>query len=100
MLGMKLDIRGAKELAAKFKRSREIIAKEKRNAISEIIHLIERRSKSHLPPGAPVDTNRLRSAIMSQIGESRGVLYVLDNVDYAVFVHEGTYKMKARPFFD
>lgn len=50
----------------------------------------------------PVDTGRLRSSIgVTQplsLGGRRLVVRVGTNVRYAVFVHEGTRYMRARPF--
>lgn len=53
---------------------------------------IERESKRV----APVDTGRLRASIFTSIGnlEAR----IKPNVNYAIYVHEGTRYMRARPF--
>lgn len=51
---------------------------------------------------APVDTGRLRSSIATTRPEARGdrtlVVRIGSNVRYAIFVHEGTRYMRARPF--
>lgn len=44
----------------------------------------------------PVDTGRLRASITTNILPFRGTVYT--NVNYAVYVHEGTEFMEARPF--
>lgn len=44
----------------------------------------------------PVDTGRLRASINTSLYPLRAV--VAPHTNYAVFVHEGTRKMKARPF--
>jgi len=50
---------------------------------------------------APVDTGRLRQNIVStasiKIDKVRAIIQ--PNVDYAVYVHEGTSRMTKRPFF-
>lgn len=51
---------------------------------------------------APVDTGRLRSSIATTRPEARGnrtlVVRIGSNVRYAIYVHEGTRYMRARPF--
>lgn len=48
----------------------------------------------------PVDTGRLRSSITWRLETESGslVAYVGTNVEYAIFVHEGTRYMEGRPF--
>lgn len=49
---------------------------------------------------APVDTGRLRAAVHWRIEKSPGNVrgIVEDQVKYAPYVHEGTRRMKSRPF--
>ena len=47
---------------------------------------------------APVDTGRLRANIHSEIEASGTVGRVTSDVDYAVYVHEGTSRMAGRPY--
>lgn len=54
--------------------------------------MIEAESKR----GAPVDTGRMRASIYTTISSTMAI--VQPKVDYAIYVHEGTSKMKARPF--
>ena len=77
------------------------------DAINKILFRIESYGKQLAPVGTPESTHkkgyvggRLRGSIqtsplqgMSDIGGM-----VSTNVDYAIYVHEGTYKMRARPF--
>lgn len=46
----------------------------------------------------PVDTGRLRSSIGTAMLLNQKGVVVSTNVDYAVFVHEGTRFMRGRPF--
>lgn len=55
---------------------------------------IERESKKV----TPVDTGRLRSSIVTEIGGAGLKATVGPDVYYDIFVHEGTRKMRARPF--
>lgn len=72
-----------------------------RRGVEEYARVIERMTKvGSFPPGAPVgDTGRLRSGIRTKMtGDTSAE--IRPNVRYAVFVHEGTRNMQARPFFD
>jgi hypothetical protein len=62
--------------------------------IKELAFLVEREAKLV----TPVDTGRLRASIrvMSGLGSLQQI--VQPNVDYAIYVHEGTRYMKSRPF--
>jgi hypothetical protein len=64
--------------------------------IAQICTKVETAAKAH----CPVDTGRLRSSITWRIEvDSGGVVgFVGTNVEYAVYVHEGTIYMAARPF--
>jgi HK97 gp10 family phage protein len=62
------------------------------SAIRKSALLIEGQSKIN----SPVDTGRMRSSIFSDIEPMKAT--IMPTVDYAVYVHEGTKYMKARPF--
>lgn len=61
-------------------------------AIETFAFTIERESKM----ATPVDTGRLRSSILTDIGNLQA--RIAPHVFYATYVHEGTSKMAARPF--
>lgn len=50
--------------------------------------------------GCPVDTGRLRSSIQQEVTQRDGNLVgvIGTDVEYAIFVHEGTRYMEGRPF--
>ena len=62
------------------------------DGIERYAFLIERESKKK----TPVDTGRLRTSIFTDIGNLRAK--ISPNVNYAGWVHEGTRRMRARPF--
>jgi|TARA_R100000049_G_C1935846_1_gene79708 HK97 gp10 family phage protein len=54
--------------------------------------LVERASKIR----SPVDTGRMRASINTTFKPM--IATIMPNVDYAIFVHEGTSRMRGRPF--
>lgn len=56
--------------------------------------MIERDAKKN----CPVDTGNLRASIHTKMEESELACYVGTNVEYAVYVEEGTSRQKAQPF--
>lgn len=68
------------------------MARIMQNVIYKGALLVERFSKIN----APVDTGRLRASISTEIHPMQAT--VSTHTNYAVFVHEGTRRMSARPF--
>jgi HK97 gp10 family phage protein len=69
---------------------------DKVKLMSRITLTVEANTK----PRVPVDTGTLRRSITHRVERAgeRGV--VGTNVNYAVYVHEGTWKMRGRPFLE
>lgn len=65
-----------------------------KDQIKKIGFSIEAESKQV----APVDTGLMRSRIMTTIGGNGLRAEIKPDVHYAIFVHEGTRYMRARPF--
>ena len=68
--------------------------------IDDIVQRELKSTASNIEKGAknitPVDTGRLRASITADV---RGLeANIGTDVEYARFVHDGTYKMEARPF--
>lgn len=81
--------------------SQELI-KEKNEAVKkalvEIGLLMERNAKLHIEDEPRrVDTGRLRNSI-SNATDGYSAVVVGTNVEYAPYVHEGTYRMEPNPF--
>lgn len=83
-------------IRAAFQRYPDIVAPHLRDASMKSAFLIEGRAKQL----SPVDTGRLRASIATSLGvANRGITSIVStNVFYAIFVHEGTRRMKGRPF--
>jgi len=84
------------KLASAFAGFEDILLKHLREAIMGYGLLVERGSKMF----SPVDTGRMRASIGTSMGIMRRDVKAIiqPNVDYAVYVHEGTRYMKGRPF--
>ncbi len=93
-LTIKID-KGA-NLAAAFAAYPELVAPFLREASMKSAFTVERHAKIL----SPVDTGRMRSSIATSLGvRDRGITSIVQtNVFYAIFVHEGTRRMRSRPF--
>lgn len=69
---------------------------DRERAMNRIVLTVERAAKKR----TPVDTGTLRRSITHRVEASgeRGV--VGTNIQYSRFVHEGTSRMKARPYLE
>ena len=92
MADVVINIPNIDKVLAKLDNAPTVIQDEADKAIKKTLIMVEAAAK----PLTPIDTDRLRSSYQSQFGKFSGLLKVA--TDYAVFVHEGTYKMKPRPF--
>ncbi|MHB8171214.1 MAG: HK97-gp10 family putative phage morphogenesis protein [Thermincolia bacterium] len=95
MAGVKVGIRGGKELAKKFRD----MGRQAEGRVDQVLlkagFMVERDVKNN----TPVDTGRLRSSVATRlVAANRKSVEVGTNVRYARFVHAGTSKMPARPF--
>jgi len=93
---IKITIPDRARLVGALKSVPDKIVPELRKATAAAALSIETESKKL----SPVDTGRLRSSIATSLGVGQmGIgAIVKTNVFYAIYVHEGTRKMRARPF--
>ncbi|HOM27352.1 MAG TPA: HK97 gp10 family phage protein [bacterium] len=94
MLEVKINLKDSQKIMNEIGKIGGNIDKNILEVLGKVLLEIERDAK-YL---APVDTGRLRSSITTTINEDKkqGIIYT--NVDYSIYVHEGTRKMKGRPF--
>lgn len=83
---------GLKRIQGVFKSAPSKTIHEFNEAVEKSIYYLERRAK----PLTPVRTGRLRASYQTMFGTLTGALF--PTVDYAIYVHEGTRYMRARPF--
>lgn len=91
-----ISVGAGKNIAAAFRAYPELVAPFLRDASSKSAFAVERYAKIV----TPVDTGRLRASIATSLGvRDRGITSIVQtNVNYAVFVHEGTKFMRGRPY--
>ena len=66
--------------------------KEFDKTLAKIAFLIEGKAKER----SPVRTGKMKASIFSHVGHLQAT--IMPTVNYAIFVHEGTRFMRARPF--
>jgi HK97 gp10 family phage protein len=96
---MQIDIKieGLSELARKWNRLSSKVKQMTMDALMKSGYRVERAAKKE----TPVDTGRLRASIsVSSMLALRAEPHVVisPHTNYAIYVHEGTRYMKARPF--
>ena len=96
MPNISIKIENLDKLKKAFGSYPEIVAPLLRDASSKSAFEVERRAKIL----SPVDTGRLRSSIATSLGiMNKGITSIVStNVFYAIYVHEGTRRMRKRPF--
>ena len=91
-----INVGAGKNIAEAFRSYPELVAPFLRIASMKSAFLVERYAKIV----TPVDTGRLKSSIATSLGiRDRGITSIVQtNVQYAIYVHEGTKLMRGRPF--
>ncbi len=92
-----IQIEGAKELAQKWGAMSEDLKALAHDAFSKAGYVVEEQSKKL----TPVDTGRLRGSINTSSRltmKNEPHIVISPHTNYAVFVHEGTRFMPARPY--
>lgn len=92
MADIKINIINIEAIKRAFALSPRLMTIELNRAIQSTVFTIGRKSRQN----APVDTGRLRASHYERFEPLRGE--VGTNVDYDIFVHEGTRFMQARPY--
>lgn len=96
MPDIKIKIENVEQIRSAFTSFPDIVAPLLREASMQSAFTIERAAKIL----SPVDTGRLRASIATSLGVLTGGIgsIVSTNVYYAIYVHEGTRRMRGRPF--
>lgn len=92
MVEVKISIKNMAEIRRAFGQSPRLTVKALNRAIQKSVFTIERDSKKN----TPVDTGYLRASHRSLFSNLKGVIE--PRADYAIYVHEGTRRMRPRRF--
>lgn len=76
------------------------LLKSTRGPVGQLLARYAAKTETAAKARCPVDTGRLRGSINWRIEvDSQGVVAIIGtNVEYAIYVHEGTRYMAGRPF--
>jgi len=101
MPNINIQIKGLDSLQAGFKKSPRLLNRQLNTAIKKSILEIDRNLSVSWKSGGygiPVDTGALRSTRVQKFGDLRGE--VGTSREYGIFVHQGTSRMRARPYLE
>jgi len=97
MTNFNIEIKNLKKFKKALAQSPELAKKTLKNSLEESVYEWQRQSGMV----TPVDTGRLRRGVVNpssiRVDKARAILS--PNIEYAIYVHEGTSRMKKRPFF-
>lgn len=101
-ISIKIDAPGMRKLKERFKERPAKVVSALREALHKAAFVLEAESKRAITYGETraIDTGRLRSELIVRelsTRELKASIYPI--VFYGTLVHEGTYKMRGRPFF-
>ncbi len=97
MTNFNIEIKNLKKFKKALRNSPTIAKKELKLALTESVINWQRESGIR----TPVDTGTLRRGVISMgsVRVEKTKAIISPNVEYALYVHEGTSKMRKRPFF-
>lgn len=103
---LEIKIKNIDKLVKAFREAPKVMANELQSAIGKVGGFTVGEVKKHITAGtdmfkSPIDTGAMISGInVFSIGKLKVTIKPSTITPYAKFVHEGTKRMRARPFFD
>lgn len=94
MLDTTINVRGMRG----FQRAMKESPRDLKNEIEKAMKKSVFKAEGEIKPITPVDTGRMRASIKHYLKPLEGEIF--PTVDYAIYVHEGTKYMAARPFME
>ena len=103
MAEIRIKIKNEKALLKKISQYPEKMAIELQKAIAKVGVYTAGQVKSTITSGAgmwksPVDTGQMRQGISAKTGRMKSTISSSSRTPYAFYVHEGTRRMRKRPF--
>lgn len=105
MTTLNIQIKNGDKLIRAFREAPDLMAKELQSSIKKVGLFTVGEVKKIITSGTgmwkpPIKTGALRRGIqIRQTNKLRVIITPADITPYALYVHEGTWKMQARPFF-
>jgi len=106
MANISIEIKNGDKIMRAFKQAPEKMSRGIQDSILKVAVFTSGEVKKVITTGedmwkSPIDTGAMRRGVqMSQTGKFKAIIKPSRMTPYALFVHEGTRFMKARPFFD
>ena len=106
MANISIEIKNGDKIMRAFKQAPLLMAKGLQDSVLKIAVFTSGEVKKVITTGedmwkSPIDTGAMRRGVqMSQTGKFKAIIKPSRLTPYALFVHEGTRFMKARPFFE
>lgn len=106
MANISIEIKDGDKLLRAFKQAPLVMAKGLQDSVLKVAVFTSGEVKKVITTGedmwkSPIDTGAMRRGVqMSQTGKFKAIIKPSRLTPYALFVHEGTRFMRARPFFD
>lgn len=102
---VRIEIKNIERIIYAFQKAPEEMGKGIQRALERVGVFVEGKTKEHITAGtdmwkAPIDTGAMRSGINTSFTPSQAVIRPSSSTPYAEYVHEGTKRMRARPFFE
>ena len=105
MVKIEIQLKNEKAILNKFNMMPQKVAQNLQIAIGQVGAYASGKAKLVITSGigmwkSPIDTGQMRQGIQSFTGRMKATIKTSKRTPYAIYVHEGTRKMRARPFFE
>lgn len=105
MTSISITIKNEKKVIEAFHRFPSLMASKLQMTISQAGVFVAGKVKEHITAGTdmwkpPIDTGQMRQGIHADSSGLRSVIRPSSVTPYATGVHEGTHRMRPRPFFE
>ena len=95
---MPADVSQLRAIAAKQARAAKLLPEAASTAVDKAAYLLVDQMQTQIHAMGAVDTGNLLASVDARFGPDGLTASVGPTVDYAEYVHDGTYRMAPRPF--
>lgn len=105
MANINITIKNIDQVKQAFKEAPDVMKRGIQTAIEKLGLKVVKETKIAITEGrdmwkSPIDTGMMRQGIFAKYEPMRAIITPSSITPYAMYVHEGTSKMRARPFFE